>query len=768
MANVFQYMIRATDRSKAATDQAQGNMRDMGNTAQRVGNLLKGAFTVTAIVAAGRQIARISNDLQKAYAVQERAEKKLAHAVSASPLVDGTAVASLQQFASELQGITTIGDEVAIDLAAMAVTWGRNESEIRQLITASADLSEALGLDLQTAARGVNNLMEGNITTLSRYIPELRNLTEEQIASGEAMELLEQRFGGMAEAMRDTTEGSMKAFANAWGDLQEQLGRRAAERMTPIRNFFTGLIEDFTDSIEAIGDLKDALLDIQRVWTGAIDITQVANLERYIATLEQQEQNIQRDIQRIQQQLRGLDPRATQMREGLQGQMQERLTQLSLIGREMADAVNEQARREAEDAERAADARADKAVSEGRRHFQEVTEALNEQLGINQRMYSLWNDESDLQEANRRAVVGALNKLIELGYDVGGANIETVLRLYGEYLEQPAKEVEDSLDSLSSTAIQTEISFGTLRKHTATTAALMTGELIPATGAAALVLGELTLAGDELAKVIHTVETSFESFGQQLDAGETGQATGSLVSPTGATTGDAALQLAAVPEPIMLIAQAFAELLMQIDAVVTIMAPLKVFVEGILAVLGPVINDGLAPLIGILHYLGQMLGHFLLPIFEMWLPLIEMVANAFVWMYNSIFVPVQNKWRDLMNGMYNFFADFINSVIRIINDAIDAVNAILLPRHRISNIGYVSRRQPGHGHAQPIDVDDLRDAGSFGGGAGETGLAAQYTTGRDITINVEIYTDVIAGEGGIRDLALIIRDEIRSAEALGA
>jgi hypothetical protein len=35
-------------------------------------------------------------------------------------------------------------------------------------------------------------------------------------------------------------------------------------------------------------------------------------------------------------------------------------------------------------------------------------------------------------------------------------------------------------------------------------------------------------------------------------------------------------------------------------------------------------------------------------------------------------------------------------------------------------------------------------------------------------VNIDINTDVVAGEGGLRELAIMIRDEIRAAEALGA
>jgi len=238
VANEFKYAIRAEDKSKQAIDSAQRNMGRAEQSAKRLGNVLKSAFTVGAIIAVGRTVARVASDLEQAYAKQEAAERKLAAAVKNNPMLDPRSQTQLQGFASEL-----------LELMAMAAAWGRNEGEIKTMTTAAADLSAGLGMDLQTAMRGLNNLMEGNVTTLSRYIPALRDLTDEQIANGDAMEIVNKQFGGMAEAMRDTTEGSMKAFANAWGDLKEEMGERAARRMQPVRDFFRGLIEDFTSAI---------------------------------------------------------------------------------------------------------------------------------------------------------------------------------------------------------------------------------------------------------------------------------------------------------------------------------------------------------------------------------------------------------------------------------------------------------------------------------------------------------------------------------------
>ena len=737
MANEFRYTIRADDRSKTATDEAQRNMRDVGQTAQRVGQALKTAFTVTALVAAGRQLARISSDLQKAYAVQERAERKLSQAVAASPLVDGTATHRLQEFASELQGITTIGDEVTIDLAAMAVTWGRNEKEIRQLITTSANLSEALGMDLTTAARAVNHVFEGNITQLGRYVPELRNLTAEQIEAGEAMEILEQRFGGMAEAMRDTTEGSMKAFANAWGDLQESFGREAAERMRPVRDFFTDLMSEFHNRLTTLQNFRDAMRDIIAVSGGEIAVAEVRNVENYLDGLERRAQEIQAEIRSREADvdwMRASGAPAMNIRD-TEREIATLRTELEGVFRALEEGLTEQMDRQAAD------------YSRQRAATQEAADAANDAADANDKVADAAEDAAE--------ELGKMSATATAWIEDLGATFSPNA-IVGSMIRDIGTALDDATSNLVRSEVQMQTSFSNMGMFVDTTAGLISGELIPSLE----YLGERALGlGEELDREYRRMSTGRQD--QTIG--------GSLAMMGGQNPMEMLSQgLAAMTGPIGLIANAIAEMLANIEAVVTIMAPLKVVLEGVLAAIGPLINEALAPLIGILHYFGRIIGHLLVPLFELWVPIIEAVAQAFIWMYNTIFVPIHNLFRNLMNGIYNFFANLVNAVIRVINDAINAVNQILLPRHRIGNVGYVSVRDQGHGHIDKIDMADLSDAGASAMGAGETGTAAQYTTGRNVTVNVDIFTDVIAGEGGIRDLALIIRDEIRSAEALGA
>lgn len=185
-------------------------MGSMENSAKRLGNALKTAFTVGAVVAVGKAIVNVTSDLVRAYAQQEQAERKLAAAASQNPLLDDSSVKSLRDFATQLQRVTTIGDETTLSFAGMLASFGRTEEQIQDIITAAVDLSAATGISLDSAIRNLNKTFGGLTGELGELIPDLKELTEEELRQGRAVEEVGRMFAGLGEEMADTTDGAMK------------------------------------------------------------------------------------------------------------------------------------------------------------------------------------------------------------------------------------------------------------------------------------------------------------------------------------------------------------------------------------------------------------------------------------------------------------------------------------------------------------------------------------------------------------------------------
>ena len=155
---------------------------------------------------------------------QENALNNLAQALRATGDFSQAAVDDFSAFASELQRASVYGDEVVIQQIAIAKSFGATNQQAKDLVQAAANLSATFGGDLESNVEKLGKALNGNVGKLGQYIPELKNLTKEQLNSGKAAEIINEKFTGAAAAQLDTYSGKVIALKNAYSDLQEEIG----------------------------------------------------------------------------------------------------------------------------------------------------------------------------------------------------------------------------------------------------------------------------------------------------------------------------------------------------------------------------------------------------------------------------------------------------------------------------------------------------------------------------------------------------------------
>jgi hypothetical protein len=163
----------------------------------------------------------------KTYAVQEKAERELAAAITATGGAVDDLLPKYKSLASEIQAQTVIGDEQTLGLIAVATQMGVTGDQMDTVVKGAVGLSKAFGIDLSTAARASAAAIQGNTSLLTRYIPQL------QAAESDAEKLAlaqEKMASGYAQARAEitTTTGSIQQAKNSVGDLMEVIGEQLA------------------------------------------------------------------------------------------------------------------------------------------------------------------------------------------------------------------------------------------------------------------------------------------------------------------------------------------------------------------------------------------------------------------------------------------------------------------------------------------------------------------------------------------------------------
>ncbi len=231
--------------SLANTIKKSSPVATLGN----IGSAVTGLGTAfKAVTGAVKAAAACVSDLSETYKVQARAETQLETAAKNNPYLNSTSVTSLKNYASQLQSISTYGDEQLLPMMAELAAAGRNEEQIMDIMAASIDVAASGTMSLDSAVKALNGTYQGNVGALGKQINGVKSLTQEQLKNGDAVKLVAEQYKGMAEETSKAT-GSTEQLKNAWGDFKEHLGDGLETALAPLRRGITGIITDINNAI---------------------------------------------------------------------------------------------------------------------------------------------------------------------------------------------------------------------------------------------------------------------------------------------------------------------------------------------------------------------------------------------------------------------------------------------------------------------------------------------------------------------------------------
>lgn len=252
---------------KADSKDAQSGIDKVSSKLNEFTKLLrknKSANLVTSVSGIAKAFSLVSSGIKKAAAaikdlndtalVQIKAEKQLETAAKNNPYLNAQSVRQLKNFASELQNIGTIGDEQLLPLMAQLAAAGRTQAEIQDIMSAALDVSASGVMSMESAVKNLNKTFSGLSGELGESVPQIKNLTKEQLKNGEAVRIIARQYEGMSKETAKAT-GSGIQLSNAVGDLKEQLGMGFTAIIRPVNVLFTNLITKVGNAIGKVNEL---------------------------------------------------------------------------------------------------------------------------------------------------------------------------------------------------------------------------------------------------------------------------------------------------------------------------------------------------------------------------------------------------------------------------------------------------------------------------------------------------------------------------------
>lgn len=155
---------------------------------------------------------------------EELALTKLANSMALSGQYTTESMKSLQDFASEMEALTNVGDDVVANNLSILSSLTKLDAEGLKTAQKSAlDMSAALGIDLESATRLVGKAVNGQTEALKRYgisVDEGSSKSERLTNITKALSNMQGSAGGATQNF----QGILGRIANTWGNITEVVG----------------------------------------------------------------------------------------------------------------------------------------------------------------------------------------------------------------------------------------------------------------------------------------------------------------------------------------------------------------------------------------------------------------------------------------------------------------------------------------------------------------------------------------------------------------
>ena len=596
------YNIKSKDQTKAGVTSAVKGLEKFNKKVGNVQNTLKNAFIGGAVVTGLIMLKNRVDDLTDAFAVQEKAEKLLTAAAANNPMINGSAVKGLKNYASQLQKNSVYGDESIIQYETWLVTQGKTEEQIKKIMQASVDLASSGLMPLESAVKNVAKTYAGMSGELGESIPALRELTAEQMKNGAAVDLISEKYAGMAKAFAESAEGQKIQLENIKGDIKENIGA-----------IFKGISGDFnTKLIPIMNKVND--------WIAA-NKDRIINFFKNFPGIAKASFKLAADFLKNIFSLDFLKTLGSFMWEVFKAQGKNSIEIIFNVLKAVGSTFWEPLKYGFE------------MIIYGIKEL--FSNVINFFIGkLNSLAAGAHNVTQKilhpLNAANRSDFTGGIDPLDNNAAAPENNVKDNITGAWKEATENTKNSLNETIEGFKSA------------------------------------FGEFKESSPELENVFNNYMNDVNALLDKpvkVEADQTA-ATAAAAAAADGTTPKAEEEAGGVLSGILSgVGGQFLGMLTSLSSVQAILDPIGIMLNSLMETLAPMIDKLLQPLIGILAIIGELAGQILIPIIELLIPVVQALAIVFIWIYNKVLRPIGNGLIGIFQTVNNAIARFINAIL---------------------------------------------------------------------------------------------------------
>ena len=257
MATQAKVIIKGENNISSAVKSASNDLNALKGSVEKIGSVLKTAFSVTAIVTAIKGIGTAAKTVMtEDFGMAERAYRQLALAPK-----DQSAYDSVVDNINRLAKVTLSGNDEIESMVAELAALGKSSDDINRISEAAVILSNITGRDLKSLMTTLLSSMNGTTTQLRRLGIDLDGVTKEALEQGAAIDILIEDYGEYSSALaEDSVNQSLKNISETWGDIKEKIGGVLTYNFGPWLKQFDTAFEAVSKNINNITTYVGAII----------------------------------------------------------------------------------------------------------------------------------------------------------------------------------------------------------------------------------------------------------------------------------------------------------------------------------------------------------------------------------------------------------------------------------------------------------------------------------------------------------------------------
>lgn len=170
------------------------------------------------------QLSSVVRDVTGEFLRADAANVRLSNTLKATGQYSKETANGLDEYASKIQRVLGVQDEVVKDTLSFNMALGVTADQAQQMTSAAAALAKVMKTDLTTANQQLAGTLSGNIGRLSKFMPELKNLTSAQAEYGAVINIVNERFNKFLKNTNSVSELTAQLNIGI-GDIKESIGK---------------------------------------------------------------------------------------------------------------------------------------------------------------------------------------------------------------------------------------------------------------------------------------------------------------------------------------------------------------------------------------------------------------------------------------------------------------------------------------------------------------------------------------------------------------